>query len=557
MKFTQLNPPWVRAIYVLGIMILLINTSCFSQANLPTIKATSQNVTIKDGYIIQEGIWNLSPEIKPDIYYALPSVVKKTVTFYTDIDSISFDVEPRQQYNFIILFNDKDTCLTQISTGEKISDLTKSSDSIKLLAPELLAMDFVVFRESIRREHAGLDRHQDREELDRLLDSCLLSINRPLTQLDFGKKILFTTSAIQDGHTGTNISSLLVNSYLEHAKMFPLYLYFVDQKALISCPNNKNFPIGTEILAINGQPVDQIKRVLFRYLPSDGNIETKKTQTLNNNGAFPFLYNWIFGNYEAFIVQYKTLSGVIKTRSVTAALATDFECKITNSTYSTKDLEVQYPKNGLAILTVKTFDQNRIKRSGQDFKRFLDEAFGAISEKGIQNLIIDVRGNAGGENTNGALLYSYIAQSPFKYYSSIQTNSKKFTLADNPLLGWVKPQDSSFKGNVYFLINGLSFSTTSDFCAIAKSNRRGVFIGEETGGGYYGNTSGQTAKIELPNSRIQVIIPKIKYTNDVKEVYFSDRGVLPDYEVIPTIADIVTGKDTQLQKAIDLASQQH
>ncbi|MPR32404.1 S41 family peptidase [Salmonirosea aquatica] len=557
MKFTQLNPQWVRAIYVLVVLTLLINTTCLSQGNLPMIRATSQNVTIKDGYVIQEGIWNLSPEIKPDVYFSLPSDVKKTITFYTDIDSISFDVEPRRQYDFNILLNDKDTCLTRISTGEKTSVLTRISDSTKFIAPELLAMDFVVFRESLRSEHAGLYRYQDREKLDRLLDSCLLSINKPLTQLDFGKKILFITSAIQDGHTGTNISSLLVNSYLEHVKLFPLYLYFVDQKALISCQNDKHFPVGTEILSINGQPVGQIKRALFRYLPSDGSIETKKAQTLNNNGAFPFLYNWIFGNHESFLVQYKTLTGVIKNISVSAAFATDFECKIKNSTNSTKDLDVQYPKNGTAILTIKTFDQNRIKRSGQDFKHFLDEAFETISEKGIQNLTIDVRGNAGGEDTNGALLYSYIAKSPFKYYSSIQTNSKKFTLADNPLLGWVEPQDSSFKGNVYFLINGLSFSTTSDFCAIAKSNGRGVFIGEETGGGYYGNTSGQTVKVELPNSKIQVIIPKLKYTNDVKKVYFTDRGVMPDYQVIPTVEDLAIGKDVQLQMAIDLANQKY
>jgi C-terminal processing protease CtpA/Prc len=113
----------------------------------------------------------------------------------------------------------------------------------------------------------------------------------------------------------------------------------------------------------------------------------------------------------------------------------------------------------------------------------------------------------------------------------------------------------SFKGKVLFIINGLSFSTTSDFCAIAKSENRGIFVGEETGGGYYGNTSGETFRTTLPNSKINIAIPKYKYSNAVKKARYQDRGVIPDYVVIPSISDVIIGKDVQLEYALGLIEQ--
>jgi hypothetical protein len=87
----------------------------------------------------------------------------------------------------------------------------------------------------------------------------------------------------------------------------------------------------------------------------------------------------------------------------------------------------------------------------------------------------------------------------------------------------------------------------------SKSNNRGKFIGEETGGGYYGNTSGQTTKVELPNSKINITIPKLKFVNAVKTSKYRDRGTIPNYTILPTIHDVILHKDVQLNFALKLA----
>ena len=102
-------------------------------------------------------------------------------------------------------------------------------------------------------------------------------------------------------------------------------------------------------------------------------------------------------------------------------------------------------------------------------------------------------------------------------------------------------------------MDGLSFSTTAEFCSIAKTNNRGLFIGEETGGGYYGNNCGNFIETLLPNTKFVLSIPTTKYTMEVRPSIYIDRGIIPDIEVLPTIDDIIHKRDVQLNYALKLA----
>ena len=94
------------------VLFMAIGQSVFAQQELPIIKATSTMVDIRDGAVFNKASWVISPKLKPDIYAT--SNKNTTVTFYTDLDSISFNVKPNEKYNFIILLNNKDSALTQI-----------------------------------------------------------------------------------------------------------------------------------------------------------------------------------------------------------------------------------------------------------------------------------------------------------------------------------------------------------------------------------------------------------------------------------------------------------
>jgi len=104
----------MKKVQLLSILVLFFASSL--NAQVPIIKATSDKVDIYDGGNWSKGNWTLAPELNPDVYKTRVDGKDKKVAFYTDVDSISFIVEPNKTYDFIILLNGKDTCRHQINT---------------------------------------------------------------------------------------------------------------------------------------------------------------------------------------------------------------------------------------------------------------------------------------------------------------------------------------------------------------------------------------------------------------------------------------------------------
>ncbi|MCB0279957.1 MAG: hypothetical protein KDD94_10660, partial [Calditrichaeota bacterium] len=82
--------------------------------DMPLIHANSGSVDVEEDGIFLKGIWNLSPAVRPDVYGIMRSNKTKRVTFFTDMDSISFMVSASSVYDFIILLNERDSCYTRI-----------------------------------------------------------------------------------------------------------------------------------------------------------------------------------------------------------------------------------------------------------------------------------------------------------------------------------------------------------------------------------------------------------------------------------------------------------
>src|SRR5438094_2600628 len=128
----------------------------------------------------------------------------------------------------------------------------------------------------------------------------------------------------------------------------------------------------------------------------------------------------------------------------------------------------------------------------------------------------------------------------------------KYRMVKHPNWGTQQPSKPTFSGKVYILINGNSFSTTSEFLSHAHARKRATFIGEESGGGYYGNTSGPGAVLTLPNTKLQAYVPLMTYYMAVHDYKAASHGVVPDYPVKYTIEDLREGKDKELTLALEL-----
>ena len=75
-------------------------------------------------------------------------------------------------------------------------------------------------------------------------------------------------------------------------------------------------------------------------------------------------------------------------------------------------------------------------------------------------------------------------------------------------------------------------------------------IGEESGGGYYGNSAIHLLNITLPNSKIQATLPLFRVVLDKNRPM--GRGVMPDILVPPNSFVIKKGVDNKMEKVKEL-----
>ncbi len=452
-----------------------------------------------------------------------------------------------------------------------------------------LKEDFILLRTALEEAHAGLSYYSTKEEMDNLFDGVSKKLNHPMTEPEFYRHLAFLIAGINDGHTEI-MHSPEYDAYLSsEAILMPFKLLFINGKAYLfrNYSPDEDFVLGGEVLAINDRPMPVIVGDMLELIPSDGHIQTSKYKNLQSTVYFGRLYSLLYGMTTSFRIAFNSPEGgrrkEMKVKGLNAAeLNRIYQERYPEVAKGLPPAELEY-KGDTAILTVRTFSDRPFRNAKISYLAYMQKAFKEISEKGIRHLIIDLRDNGGGMDLNGKILVAYLMDKPFMFYKYLGVNTDElsflqytdspdlgrklkswakknekgtFYLQEHPNLGEQKPMQPSFSGKVYMLINGGSFSGSGECTSVLHYHKRAVFIGEECGAGYYGNTSGFGPILTLPNARLRIGIPMSRYVMAVSDYPYPDRGIIPDYPFTRTIEDYLNGKDTELEFVLDLIKKQ-
>jgi len=111
------------------------------------------------------------------------------------------------------------------------------------------------------------------------------------------------------------------------------------------------------------------------------------------------------------------------------------------------------------------------------------------------------------------------------------------------------PAKNSFRGKLYILINGASFSSTGHLCSLLKFHQIGTFIGEESGGSFVCTDGSQD--LTLSNTKLSFHYSTKAFSTAVSGLT-PGRGIIPDYPVTPTIEDHLRQRDGEMELAIGM-----
>ena len=442
------------------------------------------------------------------------------------------------------------------------------------LSPGEMKADLQLFKMALEANHPEMYRYTSQKEFSDLFDKTLNSLNSPRSRREFYVTMSPLIVALRCGHTKWLVPGKDMYYPFFEENLFPLDLYFIGNRAFVTGSfTDEKVPEGGELISLNGENPGQIRERLFSNLSfGDGYSEEGKYYQINN--FFPGIYSTFYGTSTAYEVEIET-DGSVSRYHLKGVMLDDIRSYPGKNRAEEEPFRFELIDSTTARLDINRFFTYPVEAN---YHKFLKNAFRKIESSEVTDLIIDLRGNEGGNENWGIDLYRYLAEKPFRYYDKITVKKKEksdikfsmplkyraasifnrdregvteFTVSKG--LKTNKPLKNSFPGKTWLLLDGQSFSVATEFASKAKSDKRCSVVGTETSGGYSLNSSGFFTIVNLPNSGIDLGIPLLGFHTAVEnENNPADRGVLPDYPVPPGQKLLARGKDHMLEYVLNL-----
>ncbi|WP_165747716.1 S41 family peptidase [Cellulophaga sp. Z1A5H] len=266
-----------------------------------------------------------------------------------------------------------------------------------------------------------------------------------------------------------------------------------------------------------------------------------------------------------------------------------------NYKYGYQESKKQFTRNFSFLKQDSTIAYMKIRGfSNGKYSDFYKESFEKLDSAKAKTLVLDLRDNTGGRLDEIALLYSYLTDKEYQFIKKGESMTripfhKAILSGKNPfmlnVLGVLvapitipleysrtkrkegilyykfrsskenrKPKDLNFKGAIYVLINGNSFSASSILSTALKGSKRATFVGEETGGHFNGTVAGMSKSIQLPNSKVTLSFGLLHIQSPYENLE-KGYGVKPDVVIIPNKENRLHHEDPELEWIIEKVKQ--
>jgi len=447
---------------------------------------------------------------------------------------------------------------------------------------EALISDYNIARKILSSKHPSLYWYTSKDSMDYYFEAQANQITDSMTAQQFIWQVMAPLiNKIHCGHTSISMGK----SYqkwrrLHKPSSFPFHLkVWNDSMVVMGTVYNKDTLLkkGTLIKSINDLQSTAIIQTMLNHLPEDGYAHNVNYIRISSN--FPTLHTNIFGLSKNYRIQYIDSLGKLSDTVIAAFVDSKPQGGKVKKTVKAK--QKRFPKNwAYRSLEIDSTHQKAFMRlnnfSNGSLRRFFKKSFKSLKQNQVKNLVIDLRYNGGGFVNKSILFTKYLSQKPFKVADSVYATARTLAPYTNYFKGgnWnniklyflgrkksdakyhlqryerknYKPKTKfRFDGSIYILINGPSFSATTLMLNAIKGQSNIVLVGEETGGGWYGNSGILLPEFVLPNTQTRLRMPLFRLVQFQHNEANKGKGVPPDI-LVPTSYDaLIKGYDMKIK----------
>ena len=360
--------------------------------------------------------------------------------------------------------------------------------------PESFEEDFKSIHDIVSK-HCPLCSYKD-YDIDSLYRSFASRIEADvMTKTDYGLLLREYFAALNIGHAGIMLS-------LHSAEYYPT---IVENRIFINNPNqhftNSGFCDKDEIVAINNIPIDQYIDSLKKY--SSASTDAYKTHITQCR---------IFTSFTNSLMCYD-----VRRKGDTLKLKLPLTSSILSNT---PKAHYKILRDSIGYVCIESMMDNVVENFKQAYYQVCS----------LPYLIIDVRGNGGGNSNNGRLIAEYLLKEPQEHCVG----------------GNITPQPNVYSGKLFLLTSNHTFSAAESFTIDLKESGYVTLVGEKTAG-----DTGCAPKNFTSKYGIWFRIPTRKPHFSPKGFPMEGVSIEPHHEVKQTVTDFFDDKDSIIEYVLN------
>ena len=387
--------------------------------------------------------------------------------------------------------------------------------------------------------------------------------------LPISQYFLYLKKALaQIGCSHTQLTDFPYTGQLPRHGWFPLLVLIDEGQLYFDRQDSSQWQhlAGQPIKAINGVPNATIVDALRYTISTDGGSTGPALERFRRLGGY-----WLalyFGIPEHYVVELPDttvhLSGIKATR-YNAPPKDTFPTVL-----RTSFIRFSILKDSIGVLQLSKFS-----RRGKE-RQALRKVFQQLKTKAIPHLILDLRGNPGGDRGTAQLLARHLVDEPFQYQmlqpkdldlrpylnklgtkywrlSRVKYNfgnhfKSKKTDRGRLFTYRFRPVKRPYTGQVWVLVDGRTASSSTLVTTWLHLHRPVTFLGTPPTGGYNGNNAGSYPRATLPGSKAAIQMGAYRIITDPNSK--QRTGLTPDVPVHIDLKASLEGRDAIFEAAL-------